>query len=251
MALRGRGWLDGQGRLPRTLHDERGQATVELVAIVILPIMLALHFWRAAQQGRPVQLAHDNASHSVERGGGWMACRTSRCTEQSGQPGSRAEAALHCRSSFCVPSCCSRRSCSTRGAPWRLRRRGRPAAATAPPGPASACTSYGAQETAAVPEVSILHAGGAHDWQVESRGERARWTTIGHGRPLPLMGVVAGAFGQAEGGNVVLEAHVAEQVRPSWLEGARAGSRCGWLDAAAARPLDLWASFSTTGATPR
>lgn len=62
-----------RGRVPRTLHDERGQATVEfaLVMIAILPIMLALALlWRAAQQGRLVQLAHDNASHSVEAGRG-------------------------------------------------------------------------------------------------------------------------------------------------------------------------------------
>ena len=59
--------------MPRVLRDDHGQATVEfaLVMIAVLPIVLALALlWRAAQQGRLVQLAHDNASHSVEAGRG-------------------------------------------------------------------------------------------------------------------------------------------------------------------------------------
>lgn len=157
-----------------------------------------------------------------------MACRTSRCTEaiRSSCGQSSVEAALllpvlmFCVAFLLQPALLLYTRSVMASAAAEVAR----AAATAPPGTgASAYQAMARRRLAAVPEVSILHAGGADDWQVEvtGLGEREVDVTIrGHVRPLPLMGVVAGAFGQVEGGNVVLEAHVAEQVRPSWLEGS-------------------------------
>ena len=58
---------------------------------------------------------------------------------------------------------------------------------------------------AAVPNVSIFHAGGPLSWDVE---------------PLPVIGAFAQVMGgTAEGGYVELKVDVSYQSRPEWLEG--------------------------------
>ena len=60
---------------------------------------------------------------------------------------------------------------------------------------------------AAVPNVSIFHAGGPLSWDIEVK-------------PLPVIGAFAQAMGgTAEGGYVELKVDVSYQSRPEWLEG--------------------------------
>ena len=157
-----------------------------------------------------------------------MACRTSRCTDAlAGERGqSSVEAALllpvlmFSVAFLLQPALLLYTRSVMASAAAEVAR----AAATAPPGAGVApYQAMARRRLAAVPPVSILHEGGPDDWQVEVDGLGQSSVSVrirGHVRPLPLMGVVAGAFGQVEGGSIVLETSVAEDVRPSWLEGS-------------------------------
>jgi hypothetical protein len=90
-------------------------------------------------------------------------------------------------------------------------------------GTEEACRRFCLRRLEAVPEVSLFHVGGAEDWQVSLTGaEGSSQVSVeisGHARPLPVLGVVAGAFGESDGEGVVLRVRVSERVRPEWLEG--------------------------------
>lgn len=83
------------------------------------------------------------------------------------------------------------------------------------------CRTFALRRLEAVPEVSIFHVGGRGDWQIEidRAGSRVHVGVRGHARPLPLLGVLASAFGAHDASGVVLEVQLDEEVRPSWLEG--------------------------------
>ena len=80
---------------------------------------------------------------------------------------------------------------------------------------------YALRRLKAVPEVPVFHVGGSSDWDValSSSGQAVSVEITGHARPLPLMGMVAGAFGRSDDSGVVLSARVEERMRPEWLGG--------------------------------
>lgn len=76
---------------------------------------------------------------------------------------------------------------------------------------------------AAVPNVSIFHAGGPLSWDVElSRADAGGVSSVsvsGEVKPLPVIGAFAQVMGgTAEGGYVELKVDVSYQSRPEWLE---------------------------------
>jgi len=83
--------------------------------------------------------------------------------------------------------------------------------------------AYALRRLKAVPEVSIFHAGGEADWDVDVEGlgsGEVRVSITGHVRPLPILGVVAGAFGTSDADGVVLSVSVTGVGRPSWVRGS-------------------------------
>lgn len=82
---------------------------------------------------------------------------------------------------------------------------------------------YALRRLAAVPNLSVFHEGGPSAWEVEVSGPDADGVVTAsiecRARPLPLLGVLASAFGEVEGGCVVLRAEVRRGVRASWVEG--------------------------------
>ena len=78
---------------------------------------------------------------------------------------------------------------------------------------------------AAVPNVSIFHAGGGPlSWDIElgraGAGGVSFVSVSGEVKPLPVIGAFAQAMGcTAEGGYVELKVDVSYQSRPEWLEG--------------------------------
>ena len=73
---------------------------------------------------------------------------------------------------------------------------------------------------AAVPNVSIFHAGGPLSWDIELGRAGAAVSVSGKVKPLPVIGAFARAMGgTAEGGYVELKVDVSYQSRPEWLEG--------------------------------
>ena len=77
---------------------------------------------------------------------------------------------------------------------------------------------------AAVPNVSIFHAGGPLSWDIElgraGAGGVSSVSVSGEVKPLPVIGAFAQAMGgTAEGGYVELKVDVSYQSRPEWLEG--------------------------------
>jgi hypothetical protein len=91
--------------------------------------------------------------------------------------------------------------------------------------------AYALRRLAAVPDVSVFHAGGHDDWEVEVDGmgqDEVSVTVRGRVRPLPLLGVLASAFGKQDGRDVVLEAKVSERMRPAWLAGSYGSWKGVW-----------------------
>lgn len=96
---------------------------------------------------------------------------------------------------------------------------------------ADAMRAFALRRLAAVPDVSIFHAGGPLSWEVEvaragagdggAGAPRGVEVTIsGAVRPLPVIGAFASAIGETNAsGDVLLEVTVGYEGRPSWLEG--------------------------------
>ncbi|HJA01562.1 MAG TPA: pilus assembly protein [Candidatus Collinsella stercoripullorum] len=96
---------------------------------------------------------------------------------------------------------------------------------------ADAMRAFALRRLAAVPDVSIFHAGGPLSWEVEvaragagdggAGAPRGVEVTIsGAVRPLPVIGAFASALGETNAsGDVLLEVTVGYEGRPGWLEG--------------------------------
>ena len=89
-----------------------------------------------------------------------------------------------------------------------------------------ACVSYVRRRLGAVPNAEAFHVGGADGWEVSCEGdascEQVSVEVTGRLRPLPLVGVLAAALGEADGELVVVRVRVTERARPEWLEGSYA-----------------------------
>ena len=94
------------------------------------------------------------------------------------------------------------------------------------------CVAYVRRRLRAVPNVPAFHVGGEEGWQIECEGSssmgRSSVRVAGRLRPLPLVGVLASAFGEVEEGEIVLRVEVSESTRPDWLEGDYGGWTSIW-----------------------
>ena len=83
--------------------------------------------------------------------------------------------------------------------------------------------AYALRRLRAVPEASLFHVGGEHDWDIGvSSSDEGRTATVsirGHVRPLPFFGALASAMGERDGQGVVLRVEARSAVRPSWVGG--------------------------------
>ena len=87
-----------------------------------------------------------------------------------------------------------------------------------------ALEEFARRRLAAVPDLSIFHAGGPLSWEVEftraGEGGTSGVKISGDVKPLPVIGVFARVFGKAgHGGFVKLEVDVSYRARPDWLKG--------------------------------
>ena len=77
---------------------------------------------------------------------------------------------------------------------------------------------------AAVPNVSVFHAGGPLSWDIElgraGAGGVSSVSVVGEVKPLPVIGAFVQAMGsEGKGGYVELRVDVSYRSRPEWLEG--------------------------------
>lgn len=88
------------------------------------------------------------------------------------------------------------------------------------------CEAFALRRLAAVPDLSIFHAGGPQAWDIElsasDAGEGQVSVAItGAVTPLPILGAFAGALGETNGwGDVEMRVEVSYAGRPEWLEGS-------------------------------
>lgn len=84
--------------------------------------------------------------------------------------------------------------------------------------------AFALRRLAAVPEVPLFHEGGAGAWEVDVEGPgdggRVSVRIRGRVRPLPLFGALLSAFGEMEGGDVVVTAEASETMRAEWIGGS-------------------------------
>ncbi len=83
---------------------------------------------------------------------------------------------------------------------------------------------FARRRLAAVPNVSIFHAGGSLSWDIElgraGAGGTSSVSIAGDVKPLPVIGAFAQAMGTASAdGYVELRVDVSYRSRPDWLEG--------------------------------
>lgn len=83
---------------------------------------------------------------------------------------------------------------------------------------------FARRRLAAVPDVSIFHAGGPLSWDIElgraDAGGVSSVSIAGDVKPLPVIGAFAQAMGNVGGGgNVELKVDVSYRSCPGWLEG--------------------------------
>lgn len=83
---------------------------------------------------------------------------------------------------------------------------------------------FARRRLAAVPSVSIFHAGGPLSWDIElgraGAGGTSSVSIAGDVKPLPVIGAFARGMGSArEGGYVELKVDVSYRSRPDWSEG--------------------------------
>ena len=86
--------------------------------------------------------------------------------------------------------------------------------------------AFALRRLAAVPNLSIFHAGGPLSWDIEmtaaaSSGGEVRVAITGAVTPLPVLGAFVGLWGPRNAqGDVELTVEVAYAGRPAWLEGS-------------------------------
>ena len=83
---------------------------------------------------------------------------------------------------------------------------------------------FARRRLAAVPDVSIFHAGGPLSWDIElgrsDAGGVSSVSVTGEVKPLPVIGAFVQAMGSAgQNGYVELRVDVSYRSRPEWLEG--------------------------------
>lgn len=83
---------------------------------------------------------------------------------------------------------------------------------------------FARRRLAAVPDVSIFHAGGPLSWDIElgraDAGGVSSVSVTGEVKPLPVIGAFVQAVGSAgQNGYVELKVDVSYRSRPEWLEG--------------------------------
>ena len=83
---------------------------------------------------------------------------------------------------------------------------------------------FARRRLAAVPDISIFHAGGPLSWDIElgraDAGGASSVSVTGEVKPLPVIGAFAQAMGSAgQNGYVELRVDVSYRSRPEWLEG--------------------------------
>lgn len=83
--------------------------------------------------------------------------------------------------------------------------------------------SYALRRLAAVPDLAVFCEGGPDSWEVEAEGPdedgTVRVLVATRVRPLPLLGVLTSALGEAGDGLVRLVVEVEQDVRADWLGG--------------------------------
>ena len=85
-----------------------------------------------------------------------------------------------------------------------------------------ACRAYVLRRLSSVPNAPAFHVGGTDGWEVSLEGDASSEVAVevvGRVRPLPVVGVVASAFGETDGDDIVLRVRVSGGARPGWLEG--------------------------------
>ncbi|WP_342589632.1 TadE/TadG family type IV pilus assembly protein [Collinsella tanakaei] len=91
--------------------------------------------------------------------------------------------------------------------------------------PDTTLKAFALRRLAAVPDVSMFHAGGPAAWDIAltravATGSEVKVVVRGAVTPLPVLGIFAGALGTTNAhGDVEMEVTVAYEGRPSWLEG--------------------------------
>lgn len=91
---------------------------------------------------------------------------------------------------------------------------------------ADACEAFALRRLAAVPNLSIFHAGGPLSWEVELGGaggdsDEVSVAITGAVTPLPVLGAFVGALGATNAqGDVEMRVEVSYPGRPAWLEGS-------------------------------
>lgn len=96
-----------------------------------------------------------------------------------------------------------------------------------------ALEEFARRRLAAVPNVSIFHAGGPLSWDIDlgraSAGGVSTVTIAGDVKPLPVLGAFARHMGMSRGGDAVeLRVEVSYRSRPKWLEGDYASWIAAW-----------------------
>lgn len=154
------------------------------------------------------------------------ACATSFCTEERGQASVEAAAllpvvmlllAILLQPAFVLYTRAVMQQAAAEGV--------RVLATREAAGPVSeeACRAFVLRRLASVPDASAFHVGGEEGWAVTLEGDASSEVTVeveGRLRPLPVVGVLASAFGETDGDEVVLRVRATGTARPEWLEGS-------------------------------
>lgn len=91
---------------------------------------------------------------------------------------------------------------------------------------ADSCEAFAMRRLAAVPNLSIFHAGGPLSWEVELNGASGESDEVsvaitGAVTPLPVLGAFVGALGATNAqGDVEMRVEVSYPGQPAWLEGS-------------------------------
>ncbi|MDO4437264.1 MAG: TadE/TadG family type IV pilus assembly protein [Coriobacteriaceae bacterium] len=93
--------------------------------------------------------------------------------------------------------------------------------------------AFALRRLAAVPDVSIFHAGGSQSWDISfsratDTGGAVSVSIEGYVRPLPVLGAFAKSFGDVNArGDVRMSVEASYEGRPTWLE----GDYVSWVEA--------------------
>ena len=206
------------------LREESAQATVEyaIVTVALLSIVLAIAgLWRAGTDGRLAALVERAASHGV--------ASMSVIDAAAGAKEDRAQSTVE--AAFLLPTFLTLILLALQPVCLLYTRAVMESAAAETARLMTTTTAedddlkeFTRRRLAAVPNVSIFHAGGPLSWDIElgraGAGGVSSVSVSGEVKPLPVIGAFAQAMGgTAEGGYVELKVDVSYQSRPEWLEG--------------------------------